>query len=136
MKILLFGGYGSFGSRIVELLKSESKLCLVIAGRSLEKARSLCARHGDAQAKLVPLRLDREFRVAEQLREIAPDWVIDASGPFQAYGEKCYAVIEACIAAKVHYLDLADGSEFVKGVSSFDERAKLASVFVLSGVSS
>ncbi len=47
-----------------------------------------------------------------------------------------YRLVEACIAAKVHYLDLADGSEFVKGIAAFNESAMKAGVFVLSGVSS
>jgi len=61
--------------------------------------------------------------------------VVDASGPFQAYGD-AYRVIRACISRGVHYLDLADGSDFVKGVAAFDAEAKAKNVFVLSGVSS
>ncbi len=136
MKILLIGGYGAFGSRIVELLQNESGLSLVVAGRSLEQAKKCCARRADARAELLALRFDRSTKIAEQLRDIAPDWVVDASGPFQAYGEQSYQVIEACIAARIHYLDLADGSFFVKGVAQFDQAAKSAGVFVLSGVSS
>lgn len=136
MKILLIGGYGSFGSRIVELLKSESGLSLVVAGRSLGQAKKCCALHADACAELHPLRFDRATEIVEQLRDIAPDWVVDASGPFQAYGDQGYQVIEACIALRIHYLDLADGSSFVKGVAQFDPAAKSAGVFVLSGVSS
>jgi hypothetical protein len=136
MKILLIGGYGSFGSRIVELLKSEPGLCLVVAGRSIDRAQRCCSLHADARAELLALRFDRATKVAEQLRDIAPDWVVDASGPFQAYGEQSYQVIEACIAAGIQYLDLADGSSFVKGVAQFDQAAKSAGVFVLSGVSS
>jgi Domain of unknown function (DUF4166) len=36
----------------------------------------------------------------------------------------------------VNYLDLADGSDFVAGVPAFDEAARKAGLFVLSGVSS
>jgi hypothetical protein len=62
--------------------------------------------------------------------------LVDASGPFQAYGEARFGLIEACIAQRTNYLDLADGSEFVAGVSAFDAAARAAGVFVLSGVSS
>ena len=55
---------------------------------------------------------------------------------FQAYGNQCYGVIDACIAAGIHYLDFADAADFVFGVSRFDELAKTAGVFALSGVSS
>jgi hypothetical protein len=78
---------------------------------------------------------DRDGDVDKQLAEAAPDIVVDASGPFQAYGD-AYRVVRACIAGGVHYLDLADGSDFVKGVAQFDAEARARHVFVLSGVSS
>ena len=62
--------------------------------------------------------------------------VVDASGPFQNYGDDPYRVVKACISAGVDYLDFADGAGFVFGVSQFDADAKTAGVFVLSGVSS
>ena len=66
----------------------------------------------------------------------APDIVVDASGPFQAYGEAPYRLVEACIAHGIDYLDLADGSDFVAGIGRFDAAARQADVFVLSGASS
>jgi hypothetical protein len=71
-----------------------------------------------------------------QLRSVAPIWWSTPAGPFQTYGEQPYAVIEACLSQGCDYLDLADGSDFVAGVSAFDQRAKEAGRFVLSGVSS
>ena len=79
---------------------------------------------------------DRNSDLAAQLTALNPDCVVDASGPFQAYGEGRYRLIEACIAQGVHYLDLADGSDFVAGVGDFDAAARKAGLFVLSGVSS
>ncbi|HEY1637550.1 MAG TPA: DUF4166 domain-containing protein, partial [Rhizomicrobium sp.] len=64
------------------------------------------------------------------------DILVDASGPFQAYGSECYRLIEACIAQRINYLDLADGSDFVAGVRKFDEAARAADRYILSGVSS
>ena len=69
------------------------------------------------------------------MRNAAPDIVVDASGPFQIYGD-AYRMVRACLALGVGYLDLADGSEFVKGIAAFDAEAKARGVFVLSGVSS
>ena len=62
--------------------------------------------------------------------------VVDATGPFQSYGEDPYRVVRAAIAVGVHYLDLADGSEFVDGVAQFDAEARARGIFVLAGVSS
>ncbi|TPN83555.1 DUF4166 domain-containing protein [Mesorhizobium sp. CU2] len=136
MKLLIVGGYGIFGGRIVELLENEPRLSLLVAGRSPGKAGAFCRTRVDAKAELVPTAFDRDGDLGVQLAALRPDAVIDASGPFQAYGEGCYRLIEACIAGHTHYLDLADGSDFVAGVAAFDEQAREAGVFVLSGVSS
>lgn len=136
MKLLIVGGYGTFGGRIVQLLENEPRLELIIAGRSLAKAAAYCRGRGSIKARLVPATFDRDGDLGAQLIGMLPDIVVDASGPFQAYGEGRYRLVEACIDARIHYLDLADGSDFVAGVASFDAAAKEAGVFVLSGVSS
>jgi hypothetical protein len=135
LKVLIVGGYGTFGGRLVDLLADEARLVLIVAGRSTPRAVEFCSRR-NAQARLVPTEFDRDGDVGEQLGKWAPDVLVDASGPFQAYGERRYGLIEACIAQHVQYLDLADGAEFVDGVSAFDAAARLAGVSVLSGVSS
>lgn len=134
MKILILGGYGVFGGRLVELLADISSIEILVCGRSLARAEAFCASY-NGQARVRPLMLDRRD-IAEALRIHTPDLVVDASGPFQNYGSACYAVITACIDAGIDYLDFADAADFVFGVSQFDERAKAAGVFVLSGVSS
>ena len=136
LKILIVGGYGTFGGRLVELLEDESRLTLVVAGRSLRKAEDYCRSRGIVKAQLVPAVFDRTQNLSRQLTDIKPDIVVDASGPFQAYGQDMYSLIEACIAHGANYLDLADGSEFVAGVTTLNEFAGKAGVFVLSGVSS
>lgn len=136
MKILIVGGYGTFGGRIVELLENEPKLMLIVAGRSLSSAKTFCAARGKTAANLAAARFDRDGDLATQIAFLAPDLIIDASGPFQAYGAGAYGLVEACIAARVNYLDLADGSAFVEGVGAYDAPAIEAGVCVLSGVSS
>lgn len=136
MRLLIVGGYGVFGGRIVELLESEPRLTILVAGRSAEKAAAFCASRGAVRAELEAAVFDRDADLGAQLARLTPDVVIDASGPFQDYGAGAYRLVEAAIDAGVHYLDLADGSNFVAGVSAFDARAKAAGVYVLSGVSS
>lgn len=135
LRILIVGGYGVFGGRLATLLADEPRLQLIIAGRSLEQAQAFCAGM-KAAAKLVPARFDRNGDVTAQLRTIAPEIVVDASGPFQVYGERPYRLVEAALVLGISYLDLADGREFVTGVRRFDAEAKRRGVFVLSGVSS
>ena len=136
LTILIVGGYGTFGGRIVDLLQATPGLTLIVAGRSMEKARAFCAARTGAAATLKPALFDRDGDVEGRIGSLGPDILIDASGPFQAYGETRYRVIEGCLGARVNYLDLADGSEFVAGVKAFDARAKSAGIYVLSGVSS
>jgi hypothetical protein len=133
---LIVGGYGTFGGRLVQLLEHEARLTLIVAGRSRRRARAYCADRRNARARLVAAVFDRGGGVETQLQELRPDIVVDASGPFQIYGDRPYRLIEACIANKISYLDLADGAQFVAGVQALDARARAAGSFVLSGVSS
>lgn len=133
MRILILGGYGVFGARLAQLLSDRPELELLIGGRDLAKASAFCASY-EGVARARPLKLDR-LDIAPALDAERPDLVVDASGPFQGYGANPYVVIEACIAAGVDYVDLADSVDFVSGVAALDARARAAGVFVLSGVS-
>ncbi|MGI9411123.1 MAG: DUF4166 domain-containing protein [Hyphomicrobiaceae bacterium] len=135
MRILIIGGYGVFGSRLVELLADRADLTLIIAGRSLERAEALTART-QAEATLVPAVIDRNGDLVGQFALHTPKLIVDASGPFQNYGSDPYKVVEAAIELGINYLDLADGSDFVRGITAFDDRAKQNGVYVLAGASS
>lgn len=82
MKILILGGYGTFGGRLAELLAIDPRLTLVIAGRSFTKAQAVIQTF-PAGAQKIALEFDRAGDVHMQLRACAPDLVIDATGPFQ-----------------------------------------------------
>lgn len=135
LRILILGGYGTFGSRLARLLAHEPRLTLLIAGRSQAKAEAFCQTLNGA-AEAVPLAFDRDTDAAARIAAAAADIVVDATGPFQAYGDTPYRVVEACIASGADYLDLADGADFVEGIGRFDDAAKARGVAVLSGVSS
>ncbi len=126
-RILVLGGYGGFGARISRRLAAANHEVL-IAGRSEAKARRFCA----AVAGTVPLALDRED-IARSLGEHRPAIVVDASGPFQAMD---YRVPQACIDARVHYCDIADGRDFVCGIEALDAAARAAGVAIIAGASS
>ena len=134
LRVLILGGYGTFGGRLARLLADEARLTLVIAGRSPSQAEAFCAAV-PTQADMVPAMFDRAGDADAQLAALAPDVVVDASGPFQTYGDP-YRLVRAAIARGICYLDLADGSDFVSGIAQFDAEAKARGVFVISGVSS
>lgn len=135
MNILVLGAYGVFGTRLCELLAGYPQLCLLAGGRNLSKAQALCSAL-QGPAKREPMLVDRDRLKVEDLQRMQIAIVIDASGPFQAYGDTRYNAVQACLEAGVNYLDFADGADFVEGISAFDTQAQQRGVFVLSGVSS
>ena len=102
-RVLILGGYGTFGGRLAQLLVDQPALTLVVAGRDLAKAAAFCT-HLNA-AKAVPARFDRAGDVERQLAELAPHLIVDASGPFQLYDDR-YRTVRAALAQRIDYLDL------------------------------
>lgn len=127
-RVLLLGGYGGFGARIALRLR-DAGFEVIVAGRSRAKAEAFCK---DRQS-LVPLQLDRMENLQEALRRLDAWAVVDAAGPFQ---NADYRVAEAALAAGCHYLDIADGRDFVCGIDALDEAARSRGVTVISGASS
>jgi NAD(P)-dependent dehydrogenase (short-subunit alcohol dehydrogenase family) len=133
LTILVIGGYGTFGRRLVTLLADDARLEIIVAGRSVEKAAAVCAQASEAE--IVAERFDRDGDVAAQLGRIRPDLVVDAAGPYQLYGGDPYRVVKAALDIGAHYLDLADATDFVQGIKAFQADALAADRFVLSGAS-
>lgn len=127
LRVLLIGATGVFGSRLAELASREAGLVLTLAARDRAKLDALAARLGGPPIKIV----DRATLTAADLAGF--DLVIDAAGPFQA---STPTVIEAAIAARISYIDLADGRDFVAAIDAHDAAAKTAGISVTSGVSS
>jgi hypothetical protein len=131
-RILIIGGYGNFGSFITKSLASQATIQVIIAGRNLDKAKTL-AKTLDAAHAPECARLDIHDDLTESLARLVPDIVIHTSGPFQAQG---YDVAQACIAQGCHYIDLADGRDFVAGITALHEQAENRKMLVISGASS
>lgn len=125
-RVLVLGGYGTFGGRIAER-GAAAGFEMLVAGRSLARATAFCA----GRERLVPVELDGGL--AETLDRLDPFAIVDAAGPFQGAD---YDVARFAIAAGCHYLDIADGSDFVAGIGLLDSEAKAAGVSIISGASS
>lgn len=131
-RVLIIGGYGNFGTYIVNQLAGDPNVQLIIAGRNPEKAEAL-ARRTEAAHPPIAAKLDITHGLADRLRDLEPDIAIHTTGPFQGQG---YDVARACIAAGCHYIDLADGREFVVNFSSqLDDLARDANVLACTGAS-
>jgi len=105
MRVVVLGGAGNFGARIVRALLNDPMIELVAAGR---RGASV---PGAERVKSLSLDLAKaDF--AQRLRALSPELVIHCVGPFQGQD---YRVARATLDAGAHYLDLADGREFVAG---------------------
>jgi hypothetical protein len=69
----------------------------------------------------------------EALRDLRVGTVIHTAGPFQGQD---YTVARAAIDAGCHYVDLADGRQFVTGIVALDAAAKSRGLTSASGASS
>jgi hypothetical protein len=126
MRVVVLGGAGNFGARIVRALQADRTIELICAGR---RARVV---PGLEQVSTVTLDIAAaEFRA--RLMELAPGLVIHCIGPFQGQD---YHVAQAALAAGAHYLDLADGRDFVANFAQAnDVAARAAGRCAITGAS-
>jgi saccharopine dehydrogenase-like NADP-dependent oxidoreductase len=134
-RVLVCGGTGSFGSRLVEGLVATSNLDVIIAARNVDRADMLQA---DLQARFPGRRIevsqfDATTANAHDLRRLEVWCVADTAGPFQT---RKPALVEAAISARCHYVDIADARDFVAAIDGFDAAARAANILVVSGASS
>ena len=129
--VVVLGGYGNFGLRIVEALAREPHTRVFVAGRDLKRATAVAQELGGMTE---PLRLDAHAGdFTAELRKAGASLVVHTAGPFQGQN---YSIPQACVAAGAHYIDLADGRGFVCGITALDSEAKLNGTLVVSGASS
>jgi hypothetical protein len=134
-RVLVIGGRGGFGRRLVDGILETTDFVVVIAGRN-EIAGDVYAdelqRRFPAE-RVTAVRLDRTTVTASELRSLRLFCVIDAAGPFQAQPP---IVARAAIEAGIHYLDLADARDFVAGFPTLDAFAREKGVVARTGGSS
>jgi len=136
--VLLLGAYGLFGARIAGRLAREEGWRLLLAGRDARRAEAAAATLRDdsrTRAVLHGFSVDAHApdfgRVLQQHR---PDLVINCAGPFQGQD---YAVARRCLEAGAHYVDLADGRDYVSGFSpALDALARQHERLAVTGASS
>jgi hypothetical protein len=124
-KIVVIGGYGTFGSLISEQLLNSASV--VIAGHNQHIGGKYAASIG---AEFVWCDINDKNSVQTAISHAAV--VINASGPFRPND---YFVPQACIEAKCHYIDLADNRAYVKEFRQLHDEAKSNGVFACTGAS-
>src|SRR5580698_5619344 len=91
--VLVVGGSGAFGSRLVDGLIAATDFDVVVAGRDLARATQLAEALGERGRAI---QLDATAATGEMLRATGAFCVVDAAGPFQGAE---YRLARAAIAA-------------------------------------
>ena len=133
--ILVIGATGHFGGRICRRLTQIPDIHLVLASRAIERADTLAKTllADGPSASISTVELDQSSQsLQESLRAVEPLIVVHTAGPYQGQD---YRVANACIDQGCHYVDLADGSDFVMNFSSLDEAARRRNVLLVTGAS-
>jgi saccharopine dehydrogenase-like NADP-dependent oxidoreductase len=126
MRVIVLGGAGNFGARIVRALRHDQGIELVSAGRRAQPVP------GAEQVAVTALDI-AEADFGARLAALSPGLVIHCVGPFQGQD---YRVAQATLAAGAHYLDLADGRDFVADFAGAnDAAARAAGRCAISGAS-
>lgn len=126
MRTVVLGGNGNFGARIIRGLRADPSIELIAASRT---GSNIPGAPEVPTAAMDIMAADFNSR----LSDLQPHLVINCIGPFQGQD---YRVARAALDAGAHYLDLADGREFVAGFSrELDAQARLRRRFACSGAS-
>lgn len=121
---LLYGAYGFTGRLILEEAIRRGHRP-VLAGRDSRRLHALAEQTG---LRHVAIRLDDERQLREQLA--SHSLVINAAGPFAETGRP---IIEAALASRTPYLDVAGEIDHLRFVGDLDQRARDAGVALLTG---
>jgi short subunit dehydrogenase-like uncharacterized protein len=81
-------------------------------------------------AQISSVVLDRETFTAEYLHALSVFIVIDAAGPFQGQASH---LARMAIAAKCHFIDIADARDYVAKFPELDAAARAAGVLAVAG---
>lgn len=126
MKLLVLGGYGVFGARLARMLCRDGHE-VTVAGRNLATAQKLAE---ELQCGALKLDRDGDLSALDGF-----EVVIDAAGPFHAYGIDPYRLARTALEKGLHYLDLSDNAAFCAGITELDAEAKRANLALISGLS-
>ena len=134
-RVLVLGGYGTFGTRISRELAKDKGIHVIIGGRDRVRgeglARSIRRDTPESEVQAVTCDIDGPS-FPQELRALRANAVVNTCGPFQ---HRDYRVVEACIRAGIHYIDLADARDYVTGFTKLDALAQQQAVVAITGAS-
>ncbi len=136
---MILGAAGNFGTKISWAL-AKLRCDLILCGRNRSRLNKFVHKIKFDEAFVnhkiaidsAAFDIRKKSALAENLSKFKPKVLIDTCGPFQA---RDYNIAKTCIEHGVHYIDLADGRDFVTGINVLDKDAKAAGVSIISGAS-
>lgn len=132
-KILILGASGNFGSKIAKKLASTS-IPLILAGRQeeilLRLQNEIKNTYPNSAIEIVAFDVNKELD--KQLTTHKPFVVINTCGPFQTAD---YSIPLSCAHLGVHYVDIADGRNFVTDITTLNDIAQKNNACIVSGAS-
>lgn len=133
-QVMILGATGNFGSKIAKSL-AKANIPLIIGGRQVKKLQQLkeAIQQRCPALSLHAVAFDIKTEFSQQLKILKPLVVINTCGPFQSAD---YSIATECIHLGIHYIDLADGRDFVNGIhSALNSLAMQKHCLVVSGAS-
>jgi hypothetical protein len=128
-RVLVLGGYGTFGSHVCRHLVTAG-MPLTVAGRDPDRAKQFAQSvGGGVRALAVDLRNAEACGLALREHAIA----VNCAGPFQDLDA---GLLEACLQTGCAYADMADDRKYTALVRSFHERFRAAGLPAVHGCSS
>jgi len=124
MNAILYGAYGYTGSLIAQFA-AEQKIPLTLAGRNEAKTKEVATRFGFDYCVF-----DLEDVDAIRVKIKSFDAVLHTAGPFIHTAKN---MMEACIAEKVHYLDITGEIPVFERAASLGSRAEKAGIILIPG---
>lgn len=98
---------------------------------------SRLAQRPETRAQLRPVALDIGADIEAAIGALAPNIVVDCSGPFQRYGYRAPLAALAALAAGAQFVDLADARGYILGFeAALDGPARAKGLVALTGASS
>jgi hypothetical protein len=126
---IVIGGYGTFGAHVAREL-CRLGVPLVIAGRDRARAEAF-ARSLSSECGACTIDVTRPDSCAAALK--GNKLAVNCAGPF---GELGTSILDACLAAGCHYVDIADDRRYTALVREYGERFQRQNLAVVPGCSS
>jgi saccharopine dehydrogenase-like NADP-dependent oxidoreductase len=118
MNVLIMGGYGYTGKLIAKHLLVETKHCVIVAGRNLDKAEALASELSSERVNARKIDAANSDSLDKALHDV--DFLVVAAPTTH----QTQIVVEAAIKAGVDYLDVQVSDEKLKILNSHAEEIK------------